>query len=404
MDLINKINQSFIQYYESSDKIIERYLTDTQDTHDRECEDEGRRILLRHFKDVVYCFNNKPISAIPLLGADRAYYTIDEVHLKWFPDEYVVPEALYPVWPRILMKLIEKAQTHNYPFYNGPCARLLAYIAQATEETLKSEKKHLWLTLGPVGWYDYSIANEWFSPILHSLVGRSVIGNIRQYVDLDNISRGGPLSSIKLSNIVSTATTLLTKDGYIIFSQRGLGVSASPGAYTCAIAENIHQNKDLEHQNLSPDSVNCPNPFYAVRRGLLEEVSRSLVQYASTQNLLLLGIAFDLNVFHPDLLFVVALPLDYDDLRERRRQQRGEDFTEGRLIGVPCTLDNPTLNEYLYDSNWVPSGLASVTRTIEFLKALASESNLDFGRVIKALCEEGISNFNRLYCRDNSHY
>jgi len=381
--VIDEMNRDFIQYYSQDfEPLIKRYLTDTQTKHDRESEHRGKQQLLQRYNGDVYNFDKRPILAFQLLGAGCEYFTMNEVHPEWSAEKYVLPDQLARLRPKVLAKLVDAAKSSGAPFFNGPCTRLLDYRPQPTDETAKSERKHLELTLGPAGWFDYSIANDWFSPILHNKIVQGQIDDIFEFVNLDDVSRGGRFSGVKLSNIVSTATTILTKDGYIVFSRRGYRTSASPNSYTCAVAENIHYYKDL----LS-ESSDCPSPFHTIRRGLSEEISPDLVSYISPLNSLLLGISFDLGVFHPDLLFVVALPLSYDEILGMRQKRKGIDFYEGQPVGVKCTLDNRILIDYLNDPSWIPSGLASVIRTIEFVQALADKLDLDFSSVLSTLCE-----------------
>jgi hypothetical protein len=130
-------------------------------------------------------------------------------------------------------------------------------------------------------------------------------------LNLDLVARDGALETVKLSNIVSTAITLLTTDGYVIYSIRSSRVSTGQSRWASAVAENIHRHKDQIHVSQHMDGL--PVPFRTVVRGITEEISPQLARSLNPDAIYLLGICFDLDVFEPDLLFLVALSVSHDD-------------------------------------------------------------------------------------------
>jgi pyrimidine deaminase RibD-like protein len=385
---IESINYDFIKYYspKNIESHLHRYIEGTTNEYDRVSEQNGIRNLIHRYQDRLYyapkSLREQPIPAVRLAGAGPECFISEDVNLSWVQEEYQMPLELKQVRPQVLNLFYKEAYRFGTPFFDGPCVRLLNYRFSPTDKTALSEKKLVWLEFAPIKWFDYSIANQWFSKVLHSRIGMNDIDSIKPFVDLDAIVKGGSMIHSKLSNITTTATTLLSRDGYIFISQRGLRVSASPSAYTCAVAENIHQKKDL-------NSLSYPDPFRTVLRGFSEEISPELCKWLSPKNLLLLGISFDLQVLHPDLLFLVAVPVNHDQIIDVCKRRIGIDFNEGQLIPLFLDMDNPKLSEILSNTNWIPGGLASVVRTLEFINEVSLNTNRNVLQCVQDICDKG---------------
>ena len=190
------------------------------------------------------------------------------------------------------------------------------------------------------------------------------------------MAESGILRNNKFSNILCTATTIVTSDGYAFYTSRSRQVSSDKGYYTSAIAENIHQQKDESLTNSQEDEL--PAPFKTVIRGLEEEVSPAAAEYVKTHPhcVFLLGIAFDLQGLRPDLLFMILFPMTRDTVLKMIRERPGKDFFEGKLQAVSIIDNFEALNSLLADPLWIPGGKASLIRTLEFLQVL-QHSNPD---------------------------
>lgn len=210
-----------------------------------------------------------------------------------------------------------------------------------------------------------------------------MIIDTRRYLDLDNIARNGALETVQLSNIVPTATTLLTVDGYAIYTKRSDRVSTGQREFTSAVAENIHRHKDIFDIDKSHDDL--PIPFRTVLRGIKEEISPQLTKSVNPDAIFLLGICFDLKLFVPALLFLVVLPVTLADFWELCRNYKGIDFHEGDLEAVRPLPDEPGLVDILSSSSWIPSGQASLIRTVQFLQAILNESGQRFSSIVQKL-------------------
>ncbi|MGL4498921.1 MAG: hypothetical protein ACRCU2_07645, partial [Planktothrix sp.] len=227
----------------------------------------------------------------------------------------------------------------------------------------KTERKHLEMELGPVNWYDYSVC-RW------AVTENSIDPN--DYIDLDAVADLYDISSNQFPSILCTATTIITKDGFALYSQRSSKVSDKSQTLTSCIAENIHQDFDFSS---GKDCVaELPVPFKTVIRGVEEEISPGIADYLKTNNhaIFLLGLDFNIELFHPNLLFMITLPLDCEEVYEQCRQRPGRDFLEGQLKSISiCPINNnDSLKDLLLNTNWISSGKASLIRSLEFLRAI----------------------------------
>ena len=276
----------------------------------------------------------------------------------------------------VVEQLKKEAKRNNQMFYDGPHTRLIDYRATPIDA---SEQKHLELSLGPIGWYDFSVVDNLLGQIFQKLKP----DYIQEYVDLDEVAKWGIIRNNKFTNILDTATTLVTSDGWVSYSVRSQRVSTSGGLLTSCVAENIHQEKD---DSLRPQIAGeLPAPFRTVLRGVKEELSPKLVpELVSKTCLYFLGLSFDLRSFHPDMLFMIALSITHDRLLEICRQYPGRDFLEGQVVCVRLSMLDEE-NSPLAKTNWVPGGKASLVRTREFLGAVQDRKKLDMLETIRML-------------------
>jgi hypothetical protein len=315
-------------------------------------------------------------SAIRIVGAADEIFPPEAVHVIPDTTPYKIPVHFQLDRDKIISSLEEEAKREGTMFYDGPHTRLIDFRATPVEET---EQKHLELKLGPIGWYDYAVVN-WE---VGKMLGRRTINEVLSYVDLNEIAISGIIRNVKLSNILDTAITLVTSEGLAAYSQRSGRVFGGKYEYTSCVAENIHQVKDRSLESQVADEL--PAPFRTVLRGIREELSPSLGEFIQSRSIFLLGLSFDLQAFHPDLLYMVMLPLSFEDVIEMCRQNPGKDFIEGQIKAVPAVKSSDHLNLLLSESNWTPGGKASLIRAIEFLDAVQLNSGLGLSEVIVSL-------------------
>ncbi|MGL4501807.1 MAG: hypothetical protein ACRCU2_22245, partial [Planktothrix sp.] len=269
-----------------------------------------------------YHFQGTFASSIRMVGADDEFFLPNNIHILSSKSPYHLPPKLLLARTEIINLLEEDAKSKGRLLYDGPHTRLVGFRVELREKT---ERKHLEMELGPVNWYDYSVC-RW------AVTENSIDPN--DYIDLDEVAELYDIRSNQFPNILCTATTIITKDGFALYSQRSSKVSDKSQTLTSCIAENIHQDFDFSSEK---DCIaELPVPFRTVIRGVEEEISPGIADYLKNNNhaIFLLGLDFNIELFHPNLLFMIALPLDCEEVYEQCRQRPGRDFLEGQLKSI----------------------------------------------------------------------
>jgi hypothetical protein len=306
-------------------------------------------------------------ASIRLVGAADEWFPHWCVHVEASQDTYALPDDCLAFRDEVIARLQAESAAHKWPFFDGPNTRLVDYTATPVDA---SEQKHLRLVLGPVGWYDYSVTH-WYLRRLLAPLDRE---RLRKYIDLDNVALSGSVRTNRFTNILCTATTVITADGFVTYSRRSERVSAQRMKYTSCIAENIHQDKD---RSLRVDSKGLPVPYRTVLRGIEEELSPLLADWARSnpRHLVLLGMDFDLESFHPDLLFLLAWPGHLQEIESMIKDAPGRDYGEGSMLAV--RMKRTDIVGLLDEPMWVPGGKASVIRAVEYIEALRLKHRSD---------------------------
>ncbi|MCK6682653.1 MAG: hypothetical protein L6R30_09590 [Thermoanaerobaculia bacterium] len=305
-------------------------------------------------------------AAIRLAGAGSEFFAPRNVIVSPTTAPYELPLPLLIQKPAIVARLKEEAARDGTMYFDGPCVRLIDYRASPTDATAATEAKQLSLTLGPVGWYDYSVANqEWAKAHEYASTDR-----VRDFLDIERVTRHKEISGVRLTNIVVTVVTITTRDGYVLYSLRSKRLGSYHNRLISAVSENLHQVKDRALDAPVPSVL--PAPFRAVLRGIREELSAAVANTIPSEKLLLLGLSFHLETFHPSLIFLVPLDLTLAEVKQMRRERPGVDFTEGDLLSVRVDKAE-AIDRLLADERWIPCGKASLIRSLEFLRTLAEE-------------------------------
>ena len=322
-----------------------------------------------------YTYGGFTARALRLVGAADEFFPQDRVTIEVCRQPYVLPNAMLRTKADVLSRLESDAEQRKAPFFDGLHTRLVDYSIAGTDAS--TEQKRLTLHLGPIGWYDYSVM-RWHTDQMNR-------ADLTKYIDLEAIARTGSVVHTKLHNILDTATTLVTSDGYLLFAQRGTRVSGDETLLSSCVAENIHVQKD---GSLSENAnIECPAPFRAALRGIDEEMSPLIAQalVANGSPLFCLGLSFDLDAYHPDILFFAALSLTYEQVLKACRERPGQDFFEGHIRGVSLTGMDGSLARELSREKWTGGGKASALRALEFVETRALRGRQAIQRAIGAL-------------------
>lgn len=305
------------------------------------------------FRDSFYHIGSRHAAAIRLVGAGDESFPPECVHLEMVNTPYVLPRELQHRREKILRRLTREAREQGSLFFDGPCVRLIDYRASPVDS---SEQKHLELQLGPMTWYDYSVANQ--------ELGQNG-AEVLQFVDLNEVAHDGIIRNVQLTNILTTYATVTTNDGHLLYSRRSGRVASHRRLLISAISENIHPVKDGVVTSGAVDEV--PAPFRTVHRGLKEELSPDIAAAVPLEAITLLGLCFHFQAFHPGLLFLVTLPLSLDEVLRCCREHPGVDFMEGQLCSTLASREGA--DAVLADPGWFPAGKACLIRCLEFLEA-----------------------------------
>ena len=334
------------------------------------------------------------VLALRLWGADDQFVPIDRVHVTYQHEPYIRPASLQEESQWFCRAKEVQCRASNIDFFDGPCARLLSWQAGTRDQqAAATEPVDMHLQLAPVSWYDYEGCNG--ARAADATMHHSA-KFVEALVSLQRIFETGDISQNKLPNILDTATTVLTSDGYLAYTTRGPHITFS-GKLTSAVAENINRYFDdtndgdptsLVHskrsryrsrlrrdRNYAPHGI--PHPLAAALRGIEEELSPDLLKYIAPESLKVTGLCFDLGTFHPTLLLCVAVPLSAENIERLCLRHPGRDHRkEVRLSFVPSYEDNP-IQELLALPNWLPGGQASLYRAYELISALRRDLEFD---------------------------
>lgn len=320
-----------------------------------------RSSLEEKYDDVLYHYRSALAPSIRLVGARDETFPPARVHTDGTTEPYRLPDEFLATREQVVPRLRAHADSHGQMFFDGPNTRLVSYTATPRDAT---EDKHLTLKFGPIGWHDYSVGKWHLDRMLHP----PDLKRLAEFVDLDEVAQSGVIRNSGFSNICCTATTIVTRDGFLAYSLRSDRVSSQSSKLTSCIAENMHQTKD---RSLEPShGAELPSPYRAAIRGAEEELSPTVAEFlrARPANLILLGMDFDLDSMQPDLLFILIWPGTLTDLRDKIKRNRGRDFVEGSMQAVRFRSDE--LEHLLLQPGWVPGGKASVIRAVEFINAM----------------------------------
>lgn len=251
-------------------------------------------------------YPNGYVRAIRILGNDDQYFTESKVHIDYKHEFYEIPSSDQILYDAHIRRKEEESRVKGKEnvFFNGPAARLLDWRTEVpNDDCVALEQQHLFLTLAPLGWYDYEAMN---GRLRDSLTLNPPFDVIDNYLGIEKLlAPKTDISGCKLTTIIGTATTLVSMDGYILYQIRSNSNSARPNMYTSSVAENINRFKDDVKDQNSRALINPPSTwqgvrpgndyrpqgtlhlFATVRRGIGEEIC----QYLSSEAIKLTGLA-----------------------------------------------------------------------------------------------------------------
>jgi hypothetical protein len=204
-----------------------------------------------------------------------------------------------------------------------------------------------------------------------------------------------------LTNIVDCNVTIITTDGYAAYQQWSINNSSVANKLSSSVSENINRYKDdvAEGQLVNPayeknppeeiqedyEPRGVPHPFRSAKRGIGEEISKSLLNHLRPNALKLTGICYNLEAYHPDFLFVAAIDRTKQQVMEAFHRNQGVGFREvGRLQFLEPSFEREETLSRLAQPGWVAGDEASLFRAIELVDELKKRHS-NFAEVFKEL-------------------
>lgn len=389
----NKTISAFRLAFEITDQELKdcQFLALSRDDLTYSVELEDKRLI----------FNGGKTNSLRLWGASFQSITEDALKLEYEHRSFPSPVESAQGYKDSIRNKTEDAASKQKEFFNGPCVRLLRFSARASAKGgTAAENIELSLDLGPISWHQYTFLNE---RIEEAQPLKTFNSPTAKNIGLRDIVESGDLRLSNASNILDTATTVVTVDGFVGYQVRSNLVSADPGKLTSAVAENMNRWMDESDPSdytklLDPTRVyrkrneradhtfvpySPPNPFATVRRGLDGELTEGLSSKVTAKNLRLLGLSYDLETGHPSALFALFLEMTADQLTESTRQRPGHEHDEGRLRFLEARFSAQATIDALTTKSWTAGGKASLIRAIEFVEVLKDRYSGSFSDVFR---------------------
>ena len=314
-----------------------------------------------------------------------------EVTVQYSKNRIRIPTKVRPLYDVSAGKAKEIALKKNFPYFNGPNARL-TQVREANTRQLAtgSEQRGVVLELGPVSWEEFTVLNLFLDD---AVIGKGKRQTIRElFADCNKLYRNSPdLNWCQLSNILTVVMMPITTDGYGLIQLRNShGVSAAGGLFTSGVAENIHryldeaQPDDLGRrvnplgtassrpvgEDYQPAADHVPSPLLTAQRGLYEEISEELYWRVRTEHyrFLFMNIIIDLKYFTPLLVGVIELGCTMQEAQKLIQEFPGRDHSESNAIYF-VRLDGrePSTVRLVTDNGrWHLPGLSALITGIRF--------------------------------------
>jgi hypothetical protein len=309
-----------------------------------------------------------------------------------------IPADLKEKRDRWIVEKKLETRSKGQPFFDGPIARFIGFQPQACEHLgTAREIPRIELTLGRLEWFDFEGMNG-------RLRGKLTPEEFEHYLKVSEILNNKDVSHSILTNIVDCNVTIVTPDEYVGYLQRSGNVASVPNKLSSSVSENINRFKDdatkdgralmnPKYERVPTKKISksyrprgVPHPFWTARRGIKEEISKVLLRHLRPNAIKLTGICYNLEGYHPDLLFVAAVDLPKDEILKLYADRPGVDFGEGELRFTKASFDDPETQGLFADrARWVPGDEASLFRAIELIEALQDEDERKFSSVFDVL-------------------
>lgn len=151
------------------------------------------------------------------------------------------------------------------------------------------------------------------------------------------------LAESNFSNDLATATTVITKDGYVLLSKRSQEVFVLKNLIHTSIAEGMQLDSDWN------DSINAPDPFKTIARGAKEELNLDI----DVSEIEITSFGLYRPFMQPFITGKIMIDQTYSEVIAKLAEH--DNTFEGNVFAVKYNLTN--LSPFLFDRKFLGQNL-----------------------------------------------
>lgn len=268
-------------------------------------------------RDGCFSFGKLKTTWKTLDGDGRSIYLPQHIHSHYIPFGESLPEELQVRRNRIQREQ-EQNKEQGLPFFwNGQIYALDRFVI-GREPTNEDMTLDLWFR--PSDYYTFLTTNMSLrEPELRE----------KYLADVD-WSEAVP----HFSNSFGVSLTVITSDGYTVFTQRGKSVGTRPTVYDTSVIEGLSRPIDRGTAGEAPDVYRCACRGLAEELGLYESVDFSVA------DIIFLGFGVDTRYALRGLNGMVKIQQSIDKLLRRWDNGARDKFENHKLFAVPFTPED----------------------------------------------------------------
>ncbi len=265
-------------------------------------------------RDECFSFGKLKTTWKTLDGDGRSIYLPQHIHSHYIPFAEALPEELQ-VRRNHIQQEQEQKKEQGFPFFwNGMIYALDRFVI-GREPTNEDMTLDLWFR--PSDYYTFLATNMSLrEPELRE-----------KYLSDVDWSEAVP----NFSNSFGVSLTVVTSDGYTVFTQRGKSVGTRPKVYDTSVIEGLSRPIDRGTAGEAPDVYRCACRGLAEELGLYESVDFSV------SDIIFLGFGVDTRYALRGLNGMVKIKQNIDKLLRRWDNGARDKFENHKLFPVPFT-------------------------------------------------------------------
>lgn len=177
----------------------------------------------------------------------------------------------------------------------------------------------------------------------------------------------------EFSSILGVTLVLVTRDNYLVVTDRNPLLQSGAGKLHCSVAENL-----LRPTDVGPNQA--PDPFRAALRGAQEELGIVL----KPEELEFIAFGVEPTLCQYTLIGWAQIDATAKELEELRALAVPKDKWENRgLIFLPCDISSIAKFVLQNEQRWVSFGLAAIIQFLHQIRFTKTEITKAFSRVLE---------------------